>query len=246
MNRTVQRSIEIMRLIADSSEGLSINELTEITSIPKTTLYDIVVTLEDLGMIISKTGTPRRYTIGLTAFLLGSRYIYAIDLIQVAKPYMNCLSEELNRTIFLAVPDGVNVLYIEKSQPKNAVYTTAEIFSRPDVYCTSLGKALLAFNENRDAILDQIVFKRHTARTITDKNSLLRDLERTRQRGYAIDNREIIEQVVCVGAPIFDRSGRVCAALSAAGLYDPVRDLDEEGSILRSAANEISKLLGHR
>ena len=245
MNRTVQRSVELMRLIAASESGMTINELTDATAIPKTTLYDIVVTLEEAGMLKSDRGTPRRYTIGLTAFLLGSHYASAIDLIETAKPYMEELSARLNRTVFLGIMDGPHILYIDKSKPANTVYGTAELYSRSDAHCTSLGKAILAHMEDVSGILDRIEFTRHTPYTITDRESLLTELARTRQRGYAVDNRELISQIACVGAPVFDRSGQVCAALSAVGLYDPARDLDAEGVDLRETALQISTLMGY-
>ena len=245
MNRTVQRSVELMRLIAQSEGGMTINELTGATAIPKTTLYDIIVTLEDAGMLQCTKGTPRRYTIGLTAFLLGSHYASAIDLIETAKPHMEELSARLNRTVFLGILDDIHILYIDKSRPANTVSGTAELYSRSDVYCTSLGKAILAHMEDVSGILDRIEFTRHTPHTITDRESLRTELARTRDRGYAIDNRELIPQIACVGAPVFDRTGRVCAALSAVGLYDPARDMDAEGAALKETALQISTRMGY-
>lgn len=245
MNRTVQRSVELMRLIAASEGGMTINELTDATAIPKTTLYDIIVTLEDQGMLQCTEGAPRRYTIGLTAFLLGSHYAAAIDLIETAKPHMEKLSGLLNRTVFLGILDDVHILYIDKSSPAHTIYGTAELYSRSDVYCTSLGKAILAHMDDASPILDRITFTRYTPHTIADRDSLLTDLARTRDRGYAVDDRELIPQIACVGAPVFDRTGRVCAALSAVGLYDPARDMDGEGAALRETALEISVQLGY-
>jgi len=245
MNRTVQRSVELMRLIGQREGGMTINELTEVTAIPKTTLYDIIVTLEDQGMLQCTEGVPRRYTIGLTAFLLGSHYASAIDLIETAKPHMEELSARLNRTVFLGILDDLHILYIDKSSPAHTVYGTAELYSRSDVYCTSLGKAILAYMEDNSGILDRIVFTRHTPHTIADRGSLLADLARTRDRGYAIDDRELIPQISCVGAPVFDRTGRVCAALSTVGLYEPARDMDEEGAALKETASRISARMGY-
>lgn len=235
----------MMRLIAESRGGMTINELTAATSIPKTTLYDIVVTLHDLGMLACGRDKPRRYTMGLTSFLLGNRYAAAIDMIEIAKPHMDRLSGEMNRTVFLGIMDGIHVMYIEKSQPTGAVYSTAELYSRSDMYCTSLGKAMLAFMEDGGDMLDRFTYARHTPYTVTDRKKLLDELARTRRRGYAVDDRETVEQIACVGAPVFDRAGKVCAALSVTGLYDPSRDMGAEGVCVKKAAMDISTQLGY-
>jgi DNA-binding IclR family transcriptional regulator len=87
------------------------------------------------------------------------------------------------------------------------------------VYCTSMGKAMLAFQppDVIDQIVSKIRFVRYTPKTLTSPDALLRALERVRRRGYAIDDQEIEMGVRCIGAPIFDEKRNAIAAVSVSG-----------------------------
>jgi DNA-binding IclR family transcriptional regulator len=77
------------------------------------------------------------------------------------------------------------------------------------------------------------------------RSALLSDLEAARVRGYSLDDREVLDFVMCVGAPVFDHRGRVIAGISAAGLYSEDRDTDAEGRFLMQTAMSISRLMGY-
>ncbi len=87
-------------------------------------------------------------------------------------------------------------------------------------------------------------FERKTRFTITDHDALEKELERVRDLGYAIDDREQNELLHCVGAPIYDHNGRVVAALSISGVYSEGLDVEYEGNLIRDRALQISKKLG--
>jgi IclR family transcriptional regulator, acetate operon repressor len=113
-----------------------------------------------------------------------------------------------------------------------------------------VGKAILA---NLDlAHVTRIIqaqgLPRFTANTITDPSVLLSHLAQARRLGYTIDDIEAEEGVRCVGAPIFDHTQDVIAAVSVAGpAYRlPIEKLRRLGTRVRAAANEISASLGHR
>ncbi len=247
MSRTVKRSITIMELISENSNGMTLNEITEKTGYPRTTVFNILTTLTTENMLQVNNSYPKRYFIGLKAYILGNRYVRSLDLVDCARPFLRELSARLGYTVFLAVRDKDKIIYIDKSQPEDIFYATADIYSRSDVYCTSLGKAILAFEseETLTDILQGINFVSYTAQTITDKERLIQELEITRERGYAIDNRELVGQVMCVGAPVFNRFGKVTAAISAVNLYDQERDVEKEGAHVKDTANKISRQLGY-
>ena len=114
------------------------------------------------------------------------------------------------------------------------------------MYCTSLGKAILAFTEEevRDEIIDKIVFVKKTEQTLTTKAALKRELEQIAKRGYAFDAREAEEHMECVGAPVFDSDGNVFGAISVSSLYKPTEDYNALGRAVREKAREVSKLMG--
>ncbi len=245
-NRSVVRSIEILNLISLSKEGLSLNEIIEKTTIPKTTAYEILLMLLDSEMIQPDKGTTKRYQIGLKAFVIGNRYIQNLDLIEEAKPIVAQACTDLEMTIFIAMLDGNQIIYLYKQEPEYVPIPTANISNRDDAYCTSLGKAILS--EISEAELNPLIktmkFRQRTGRTIMDTKTLKEDLTLTKERGYSLDDREILDFIMCLGAPVFDHKGKVVAGISAAGLYTENRNPELEGKILRASADAISSRLG--
>ena len=173
--RSLVRSIEILTLISQSKNGLSLNELVNLTSIPKTTLYEILLMLIETEMIQSLEGKTRLYQIGLKAFVIGNRYIQNMDLVTESKPIVKKISEDIDKTIFIAILDGNQIIYLHKHEPEFVPIYTANITNREDAYCTSLGKAILAFlpEAEIDSLIDTMNFKKRTDRTIIDKDSLM-------------------------------------------------------------------------
>jgi len=245
-NRSVVRSIDILSLISNSREGLSLNELVEETNIPKTTVYEILLMLLDTDMIQAVEGKTRLYQIGLKAFVIGNRYIENMDLIHEAKPIVSQASDDLNMTVFIAMLDGNQIIYLHKKEPENVPIYTANVSNREDAYCTSLGKAILSGlpASELDELIKTMKFRARTSRTIMNAKDLKKDLKLTKERGYSLDDREILDFVLCLGAPIFDHKGHVLAGISAAGLYSEERDTVKEGQILKDAAKAISRRMG--
>lgn len=247
-NRSVVRAVDILSLISESKEGLSLNELVDKTSIPKTTIYEILLMLLETKMLQCEEGRVKTYKIGLKSFIIGNRYIQNMDLIKVARPLVDEAMEKLNMTVFIAMLDGPQIVYLHKSEPENVPIYTANISNREDLYCTSLGKAILSVlpREQQKELIDQQKFRQRTARTIMNSQSLSEELNKTKARGYSLDDREILDFVMCVGAPIFNHKGKVEAGISAAGLYSEERNTDEEGKLLLQTAKEISTRLGYQ
>jgi len=246
-NRSVVRSIEILSLISESREGLTLNEIINKTLIPRTTAYEIMLMLMDSEMIQCDHGKTKRYQIGLKAFVIGNRYIQNMDLIQEAKPIADQVSADLDMTVFIAMLDGNQIIYLYKHEPRNVPIYTASISNREDAYCTSLGKAILSElpESELNPLLKTMKFRQRTGRTIMNTRDLKQDLKLTKERGYSLDNREILDFVMCLGAPIFNHKGKVIAGISSAGLYSEKRNHEAEGQILLDAAKAISRRLGY-
>jgi len=246
-HRSVIRAVDILSLISESRDGLSLNEIVEATQIPKTTAYEIIQMLHEKSMIQSSEGRQRRYQIGVQAFVIGNRFLQNMDFIAQARPIINETSTTLNMTVFLAILDGNQIIYLYKKEPDFVPIHTASIGNRGDVYCTSLGKAILScLPENKLApLLDTLEFRRRTVRTIMSREALLQDLKVIRDRGYALDDREVLDFVLCVGAPVLDHRGNAVAGISAAGLYSEDRDVEKESRILMNAGFRLSGLLGY-
>jgi len=246
INRSVKRCIDILTIISQSKDGLTLAEIQKFLELPKSSAFDLVQTLLATNMITSSNYDEKKYIIGLNSFLIGSSY--ESDLITIAKKYLKNLAEELGKTIFLGIEKNGEVVYLDKAEPKSAIFTIATLGSTNPIHCTSLGKAIAAeySREEVEKILDEKGMKSFTPYTITDKKAFGEELERVRIKGYSVDDRELEEQMLCIGSPIFDSKNRVIAAISASGIFTDHSLVPEQGKKIRETALEISRALGCR
>ena len=246
INRTTERSVQILQIIAKSNEGMEMDEICERLSIPRTSCYDILVTLVHLGMLEVNTGVKRSYKIGLNAYRIGMSYMNNRNISEIIAPALKELSKELQNTCFFGVLEGDKIVYISKFEPENPIITTATIGTKNPIYNTSLGKAILSSMsaEEIKGILSGIELKQATRFTITDREELIKNIELVRVRGFALDERELEEHMECVGVPIFDEKKECIGAISASSLYRKDEDYMALGEILKNRGLEISKSLG--
>ena len=164
LNRTTQRTIEILELISQKPEGASLDELCDRLELPKTSAYDIVTTLEALGMVQISWGQKKRYTIGLTAYRIGINYTNNLNIMNIMEPELKKFAHEIGKTVFFGVRSDIEVVYICKFEPENPIITTATVGSRIPMYCTSLGKAILAYSEPEilQPLLKRMTFVKRT------------------------------------------------------------------------------------
>lgn len=153
----------------------------------------------------------------------------------------------------MSILDGVKILYIAKEesphvQDSQAFQMRSSVGTRIDLHMSAMGKAILANlpPEERSTLLDRLTLTRYTNQTITDRDTLIHELEQTRQRGYAIDNCEGDDWVRCVAAPVYDSGGRVLGAISVAGpahrmTLDYIQNLS--GDVVR-VTQALSRQLG--
>jgi DNA-binding IclR family transcriptional regulator len=168
---------------------------------------------------------------------------------ELAKPYLRELNQASDETTYLSILDDTEILYVGMVESTQSVRMYSAIGTRNPLYCSSMGKAILAFLpvEERNALLDRITLAPCTANTITDRAALTKELELIRAQGFAIDNVEIEEGVRCLGAPVFNYMGQVFAAVSISGpAYRlSVERLQELSKLVIRATTAISTDLGY-
>lgn len=244
-SRAATRTVKILEVIANEAKGLSLSEIATILDIPVTSTNDIVKALVDEGMVELLDERSKIYGIGVKAYVLGNAYIANTSLIDKAKSDIELLSERTNKTVFLGKQVDGKITYIYKHEPKNPLVATCDIGSRTNIHCTSLGKSFLAHDNKLLESLEGKTLVRRTPYTITDYSKLVADVKNVRIRGFAIDDREQNDHLLCFGAPIFDSHNDVVAALSISGLYSSEVNIEEQGNIIKEAALSVSKRLGY-
>lgn len=226
---------------------MALDELCEQLSLPKTSAYDILVTLAQAQMLTVKPGPRQLYQTGLTAYQIGMSYPDANDELKMIGASLKEVARKSNRTAFFGKLSGTEVLYLLKEVPENPIITTATVGSTAPIHCTSLGKTLLTClpPEEREELIQSMDFQPRTERTILTPEAFREELDRTKERGYALDFREYEDHMVCASAPIYGRDSSLLGAISISGFYRPEDDYEAVGQYIRKKAKEISRLLGY-
>lgn len=162
---------------------------------------------------------------------------------------MQELSAELRETCYLGVRDGSSVYYLAAAQGPQAIRPAADVGARNPLHSTGIGRVLLAFTDpaERDALIGRTELVARTPRTITDPVELVRVLDETVARGYAIDDIENEDGIRCVAVPIRDAGGRVIAgmSISAPAYRFSIDELLRIAPDVMARAAEISARLGY-
>lgn len=229
-----------------SQQELSFVELINQTGLPRSSLYGIVKTLEDLGFI--RLQANKKYSLGFRLFELGSLSVAGIDLRKEAIPIMLALVEKEQLTAHLGSLDSKGAFYLAKQQPSNALLVNSWEGKRASFTASGIGKALMAFQPQKqvEQYLGQLPTTPGGLGKFRSLDELWEEYRAIRSRGWALDDGEDSPHIRCVAAPIRDVTGKVTASLSLTG---PVLDIPDERipqlvTTVLQAAEDISRLLG--
>lgn len=214
---SLDRAVSVLEALSESDAPLSLAEICQRMGLHKSTAHRSLMVLERSALI--ERTQENRFRLGLKLYELGNRAVEQIDLRARVHPFFRRLATQVGETVHLSVLQKTRVVYLDKVEPNRRVCMSSKIGTSNPVHCTSMGKAMLAFQPEEiiDETIAKIRFVRYTYKTLCSREALLKNLERVRRRGYAIDDEEIELGVRCVGAPIFDDKHRAIAAVSVSG-----------------------------
>jgi DNA-binding IclR family transcriptional regulator len=245
----VERALAMLEAVAHEPEGLSNAEISRKLQIPKSSASYILRTLEKQGYL-HRDDESGKYRVGLKILSLSRGALSGIDVREVALPIMRHLVEKTNLTCHLAILDGPEAVYIEKVEPTGFIRMDTWVGRRMRVHATSVGKSLVAHipQPQLEKILADRAMERRTPKTICTLPRLLKELEKVRTQGYAVDDEENNLGARCVGAPIFNQQGRIEASLGLSGTTHQVNEQTMPRILehLKDAARHISMQLGYR
>lgn len=238
--QTLGRALDILFALAEAESTLSVSEIAERVSIPESTTYRILQTLEQNG-VVERRGKGQ-IGLGLRILDLARSLYQQIDreLYVIARPIMESITEKTDETTILMVRTGTNVICIQHVESRRLIRFAIENGRVLPLHLGASGKAILAYEAER--VLDQVLKRLEDP---MEKEDLLKDLERIRQQGYSLTVGEVDPDVFGIAAPIFDGYQRIVASLTIAG---PSERLDPEvrEMMIRSvveATREISQRL---
>jgi len=214
---SLARAVSMLEVLGQSDGPLSLAEICQRLDLHKSTAHRSLMVLERSALI--ERTQENRFRLGLKLYELGNRAVEQIDLRARVQPVLRRLASQVGETVHLSVLQKTSIVYLDKVEPNRRVCISTKTGTSNPVYCTAMGKAMLAFQP--EPILEQIAakirFVRYTSKTIGSREALSDALANIRRRGYAIDDEEIELGVRCIGAPIFNENRQAIAAMSVSG-----------------------------
>lgn len=246
--KSLTKVMRVLDAFSTQARTLSLTEICRRTGLPKSTAHRLLASMREVGLLEQEEQRDH-YRLGMKLFELGNTVIANMELHREARPFADALTRQGGQPVHLAVFDGYRAIVIHRADASPEKSPSPTIIEQAPVHCTSVGKAILAFQP--EAVIERIVLaglQRFTETTITDPTALREELRRTRERGYALDEAEHQPGLRCVGAPIRAQSGRVVAGISITGpaWRLPIAELDSMAKLVMHHARGISTALGYR
>ncbi|MFN2746680.1 MULTISPECIES: IclR family transcriptional regulator [unclassified Bacillus (in: firmicutes)] len=244
-NKTVVKAMTLLNLFL-TRERLSLNDMIELTGMPKTSVYRMVCSLEEMGFL--DRDENGMYALGLLFLQYGQLVSERLDIRKIALPIMEALRDEVDEAVHLIVRRGNEAMYIEKIEGTQTVRLYTAIGRRSPLYAGACARSILTFlpKKERDSYVEKIELKPMASGTIRGKEELLHVLEESYRNGCTVSHSELEDYTSAIAAPIFNHKREVVAGISIAGFEarfqkDRLPYLTER---VKKAALDISKKLG--
>ncbi|WJH36992.1 IclR family transcriptional regulator [Paenibacillus sp. CC-CFT747] len=243
----LEKGLSIIEILAKSPVPLGVTDIYESNKLPKSTIFMILTTLEELNYL-QKT-EDGKYRLTLKLYNIGMELLSKMDLRNIARPLMEELAAELRVTVHLAILENGKATYIEKVKGPGFVQFSTEVGQSMLLHNSGVGKVLAAFlpKDTLASYLQLHGMPATTEHTITSPERFSKFLENVRESGFAIEDEEGELGIRCIAAPIYDHTGAVAAALSITALRSelPSISFPEAGRKVKQKAMQISFRLGY-
>lgn len=239
------RSLRILQTVAASSQPVSLADLVEMTSMPKTTLHRACNQLVEQGFLARSTDA--RFTAGRALRALAFDTLSRGFARGLQQRVLSELVADVGETCNFTTLDGIEVVYLARVEAQWPLRLTLEAGSRVPVHCTASGKLLLASlpdTESR-ALLPRLPLDRLTPNTIGTRAALERALAEIRRLEYSTDREEFMAGLIAIAVPVRDAEKRVRAAIA---MHAPTARMSLEQALkklprLREAAAAMARML---
>jgi IclR family KDG regulon transcriptional repressor len=235
MNNTLIKGLALLEVLAHSERPMGVTELATRIGIGKSNVHRLLQALVELGYV-RRDADSGAYAASIRLWELGSAVLANLDLRRVSQSWMEWLLERTRETVHLSVLDGDEVVYVHKLDSTEPVRAYSQVGGRAPAHCVATGKAMLAWigAPQLDAMSTRL--HAHSPRTVTAPAEFLREMERVRQQGYAVNRGEWRESVGGVAAPVHEPGGAVVAAVGISGPIERLRP-----SMLKALAADVLK-----
>jgi IclR family transcriptional regulator, acetate operon repressor len=209
------RAFNILEKVAHSETPMSLTDIVHSVELPKPTVYRILTTLEEAGVLIREPD-GKHYVPGERLMRLCGDILMRSPQRSARHAIIEELVEQIGETCNLTIPNGNYVLYLDRVETHWPLKVNLHAGSKVPLYASASGKLFLAFMQKRarDRFLQNTPLIKHTKNTLADYKSLENEFKRIREVGYSVDNEEYLAGICCIAVPVTDEEGRVLAAVA--------------------------------
>ena len=246
--QSAARIFQVMEMLADQGE-MGLMELSTALWLHKSTVHRLLMSLIYMGYA-RQDESSQKYMLSYKLVNMASRILDRMDILQIAKPYLEQLSDLSKETVHLVRREGNNILYIYKIEAKiGTIRMVSHVGMVHPMYCSGVGKAMMAVLPESEVqkIWNESVIEKRTDHTITDYEKLRETLEEVRKNGYALDDEENEEGVRCIAASLRGCQKEVLYAFSISGPASRMTKarIEELAVDVCRVQGELSKALGY-
>lgn len=212
--KSLQKALQILECFVEK-QPLGVTEISEKMGLYKSNVHNILSTFKSMGYL-EQDPDSGKFRLGTAVFTLSRALRENLDISRTVVPFMRKIAEEAGEVVYLAIPRGDEVVYLEAVYPDSRKLSGSIVTGeRAKMYCTSMGKAILASMDRRERQeLLREPLEAFTEYTITDRNELEKELQKTAERGYGLDNMELLFGIKCVGVALVNHEGKPEGGLS--------------------------------
>ncbi|MBQ8278995.1 MAG: IclR family transcriptional regulator [Roseburia sp.] len=245
--QSAERIFQVLEMLADNGE-MGLMELSVALGLHKSTVHRLLTSLIYMGYAKQDEAT-QKYKLTYKLVNMSGKILERMDILQIAKPYMERLSDISGETVHLVQRDGSDILYIYKIEAKvGTIRMVSRVGMIHPMYCSGVGKAIMATLPEKEVkkIWEESVIEKKTDKTIVTYEDMLKTLEEIRKNGFALDDEENEEGVRCIAASLRGYGKSVKYAFSISGPVSRMTDerLEELAVDMKKVQVELSRELG--
>ena len=246
--QSAERIFQVLEMLAEHGE-MGLMEISTELGLHKSTVHRLLMSLIYMGYA-KQDETTQKYMLSYKIVSMAGKILERTDILQIAKPYMERLSDISGEAVHLVQREGNNILYIYKIEAKvGTIRMVSHVGMVHPMYCSGVGKAIMATLPEKEVkqIWNESIIEKKTDKTITDIDEMMQVLEEVRKNGYALDDEENEEGVRCIAACLHGYSKEVKYAFSISGPVSRMtRERVEELAVdVRKVQEELSRELGY-
>ncbi|HIQ98213.1 MAG TPA: IclR family transcriptional regulator [Candidatus Scybalocola faecavium] len=225
--KSVEKAMRLLDTLAAAGTPLSLQELAIRCGCPKSTVYGLLSTLRQFH-VIEQDELSGKYHLGMHLFELGNVVSSSWDVLGTARNYMPAIAQTIGETVGLWMYQDNEVICLFQQDTGNPMRVVTQAGTRFPLHCTAMGKAILTWMPDRDLKLRQLergnTMGAFTPHTIITREGMLKEMDRIRRNGVAIENGEHFIGLRSVSAPVFDSTGFPRYALAVAGMFRSIKE----------------------